>query len=554
MTRVLRSATKKCQSKEELSSKLSISKKSKTIKRTFKKIIEVKNENNEENDIWNISSISSKIFAYADPKDLIEFNTVCKKWNHISNPIIHKSIKLNRNWDIIKRSHDKRLNKYGKIDADVVECISNNTKHAPLIKGLFYDYRLEPQRAIEVFRTFRFISKLTISSLDMSQDQFLGMISPLTQLQELTLKSLQIKRITYKRLCKEVVQLPSSLKKLSIRVVLIDNPELFIQTINSHKNLTEFSYYSCSDDFLEPFYKHYPSLVKFEYGNQLLESSQSLINIFEQNHQLNSLKLNLNCLNSELTRIISSHLINMEELNLCEFSYSNNGYEDIFLKFSQPTKIKKLKLEWLRMSNCSLDSILLNCPQLEELDLNRFNSYQRLNSEIYINIFKSANIKKLTINCQNLSVNIFNTILSNCFHLNELVVILPIKWKNAIKSIYEKCTNLQKLDICPYDRLWGQERATFFKEFYESGLFTGNSKIQSTLTHLTLKQFLAVNSKADHFSNFKNLKSTKYINQAINNYRNSKSSDIEMGLWSGYKLYPIYINEYCDDFEFKKLN
>jgi hypothetical protein len=47
MARVLRSAAKKIQNNEDLSSKLSINKKSKIIKRRAKALIEVKNE------IWN---------------------------------------------------------------------------------------------------------------------------------------------------------------------------------------------------------------------------------------------------------------------------------------------------------------------------------------------------------------------------------------------------------------------------------------------------------------------------------------------------------------------
>ncbi|KXN65127.1 hypothetical protein CONCODRAFT_13395 [Conidiobolus coronatus NRRL 28638] len=368
MTRVLRSATKKCQSKVDLPSKLSISKNSKIIKKRAKKIVEIKNEVSRQSDIWNINPILSNILAYTDRKDLLEFNTVCKKWNQLSNPIIHKTIKLNRSWDIIKKSHDKRLNKYGKIDADVVECISNNAKHAPFIKEFYYDYKLEPQRAIEIFETFRFISKLTIKSWEMSQDQFLGMISPLTQLQELNLEHLEIKKIVYKRLYKEVVQLPSSLKKLTLSVKLIDNPDLFIQTINSHTNLVEFSSKSSHGfDSLEPFYKPYPSLVKFEYENQQVKSSQSLIKVFENNPQLISLKMPLGYMNNNLANLLSSYLTNLEELNLSEGNSYSYDQTDINLKFSQPTKIKKLNLSWRRLTESSVDSILLNCPHLEEL-------------------------------------------------------------------------------------------------------------------------------------------------------------------------------------------
>jgi hypothetical protein len=553
MAAILNLVTKNIHIEEDLFPKLSISKKSKTIDRRVN-IIEVKNKNTQQSDIWNIDSILSKIFEYTDHRDLIKLNTVCKKWNYLSNPIIHKTIKLYRNWDIIERSNDKRLSVRGKIEEDVVKCISNNTKHAHLIKDFHYSYKLEARRIIEVFGTFRFISKLAIEDCEMNQDQFLGMVSPLTQLQELILENLRIKNITCKGLYKEAVQLPSSLKKLGIyNSSITNNPKLFIKTINSHTNLVEFSFIKCDGfDPLKPFYKPYPSLINFEYENRQLQSPQSLIKVFEQNFQLVSLKLSLCCWSSELTSNISRYLINLEEFNFYEYELYSQDYTDIFLKFSQPTKIKKLSLRWIRISNCSLDSILHNCPQLEELNLNRFYNYQKRNSEIPINFSKTAKIKKLTINCQYLSRNIFDTILLNYFHLNELVIVLPTEWKKVMKSIYEKCTNLQKLDIYPCNNLLRPGRDTFLKEFYESELFIGNFRIQSTLTQLTLSEFLAIDSKAGQFSNFQNLKSIKYINQSYRKY--GQSNIINMDLWPGYKQFPIHIDEYSEEIELKKIN
>jgi hypothetical protein len=539
MSRVLRLAAKKCQIKEELFSDLGVSKKSKTIKRRAKKLLEAKDGNILQSDIWNINSILSNIFAYTDCKDLLEFNTVCKKWNYVSNPLVHKTIKLNRSWNIIKETQDKRFNTAAKIDADVVECISNNAKYANLINEINFKYKLEPRRAIEVFETFRYISKLTISHYEMSQDQFLGMINPLKQLQELTLNDFCIKRIVYKRLYKEAIQLPLSLKKLRVDFIsLINGPELFIQTINSHNNLTEFSY-SCSYDneFLQPFYKPYPSLLNFEYTNHRQESPQSIINVIEQNRQLTSLKLKLNCWNSELTSYISRHLANLEELNITESRSYHGEYTDLFLKFSQPTKIKKLSLEWLRISSCSLDSILLNCPQLEELTLNRSSNYQEPNSEIFINLSRSAKVKKLVINCDNLSGSVVDPLLLSCYHLNELVITLPVEWREAMKSIYEKCENLQILDISPSNNMHGEERDDFFQELYETEFFTSNSNCKSSLTHLTLNKFNADYSGAEHFKKFEQLKSIKYPEQSYPNYRRPGiKADIDMELWPGYKL------------------
>jgi hypothetical protein len=79
MTRVLRSAVKKNQIKEYQFSNLSISKKLKTNKRIIKKKIIANSNESLQNDIWSISSVVSNIFKYVEKKDIINFNTVCKK-------------------------------------------------------------------------------------------------------------------------------------------------------------------------------------------------------------------------------------------------------------------------------------------------------------------------------------------------------------------------------------------------------------------------------------------------------------------------------------------
>jgi hypothetical protein len=303
---------------------------------------------------------------------------------------------LNRSWDIIKKVIDKTLKKVAKADADVAECISNNAKHAHFIKEFRFSYYLEPRRAIEVFETLRFISSLTVKNCNMSQDQFLGMINPLTQLQELTLSCIGIKTIIRKRIHKEAIQLPPTLKKLNlIHIRLIDNPELFIQTINSHNNLAYFFIHSLSSQILlEPFYKPYPSLLNFEFNINDQQTPQSLYAVFENNPQLICLELSLRSWSTELVNHISTYLINLEDIRLSENGSSD---EEFFAKFSQPTKIKKLNLEWSRLSNCSLNSILINCPYLEELILNKFNTYQRPNYISFINFSNPTKLKKLSM-------------------------------------------------------------------------------------------------------------------------------------------------------------
>ncbi|KXN66235.1 RNI-like protein [Conidiobolus coronatus NRRL 28638] len=457
-------------------------------------IKEQKNEYKRQNKVWNISSILFNIFVNSDHKDLVEFSTVCKKWNQLIIPIIHKNIKLIRNYGRIFSFDDK-------IDAEVMECISNNAKYAPFVKELNYIYKLESQRTIEVFQTFRFICNLNIGNCDMSQDEFLNVISPLTQLQELTLSNCSIKKVITERLYKEAAQLPSSLKKLRVwHIRLLDNPELFVQTINSHNNLIEFSDLSDYDsEFLKPFFKPYPSLINFEYKNQQLQNPQALIKVFEHNPQLISLKLDLTCWTSQLVSHMNSYLINLEELKLSKKEANSRDYTDFIVKFSQSTKIKRLNLKWDNLSNCSLNSILLNCPQL-----------------------------------------------------NELNIILSYKWKETIKSICEKCTNLVRLNIRPSYRVLELE-LDLLQEFYKTEFFTGNYKFNSTLTHLTLKMFKVTNSRAEYFNSFKSLKSIKYRNQfraGISIFNGG--AEVNMNLWPGYRL--LVTNKImCYDAELKKM-
>jgi hypothetical protein len=555
MTRVLRSATKKIQAKKDLSSKPNICKNSKTIKSNDKKAKEIKNQGSQKNDIWNIGSILSSIFSYTDRKDLVKFNTVCKKWNYLTNHIIHKNIKVNRSWKVMKQVHDPRFSKAAKIDAEVLECISNNAKHAQLVKKFNFIEKLKPQRAIEFFETFRFINILTIDRITMSQDQFLGMINPLAQLQELTLKQINIKKIIRKRLYTEVVQLPSSLKRLRIEYIsLANNPELFVQTINSHSNLVEYSHLShLNNGFLEPFCKPYPSLKTFEYNHHQLQNSQSLFKIVENNTQLTGLKLALSCWNNELSSRISNYLTNLEEFRFSETIGYNRDFSDLLLKFSQPTKIRKLSLGWLRMSNCSLNSILQNCPHLEELELNRYHNYQLPISGTFINLSKSFKVKKLAINCDNMSGAAFSSLILSFPDLNELSIVLPIAWKEWMNVVYENCGNLQKLDICTPTRVYGEQREAFLQEIYQSDFFTCISKCKSTLTNLTLKHFKAHKSKAENFKYFENLRSIKYPAQSKNNnYSANHEVKIDEDLWQEYKLISKD-NKYDCDIEFRKI-
>jgi hypothetical protein len=539
MTRVLRSAVKKNLINEDFINGLRISKKSVTIKKSANKKISSKGKESNQNDIWGINSITSNIFAFIEFKDLVNFNITCKQWNNITNPIIHKTIKLNRRWDIMKQIYGKKSESGAKIN-EVEECILNNAKYAHFVKDFKYNYKLNPQRAIKVFEVFRFICNLTIEGCDLSQGQFLGMISPLNQLQELILSNLRIKNSFGKGSYKEAVQLPSSLKKLRIYSVrLVGSSGLFVKTINSHSNLVDFSVYSQSNSvFLEPFYKNYPSLVKFEFYNNKLEAHQSLFDIFEHNSQLICLKLSLSSWSAELVSHINSHLINLKELELYENCKNGINYTDFYANFSQPTKIKKLILMWSRLSGCSLNSILVNCPDLEELNLNPYIHYKKPNSVKFLNFSNPVKLKKLAIDCGILCDGVFETLLLNSPNLNDISIILPCEWKGVIKSIYDNSANLLRLKILLSGQLYFQNLLDIFmKEFYETEFFTSNPKCKDTLTHLTLNGFKATDSKAKNFENFEKLKSIKYLSQSKLGFNSlSQGAGIDMTLWPDYRL------------------
>ncbi|KXN65815.1 hypothetical protein CONCODRAFT_12490 [Conidiobolus coronatus NRRL 28638] len=373
----------------------------------------------------------------------------------------------------------------------------------------------------------------------MSQDQFLGMIYPLNQLQELYINEIYIENIITNRPYKEAAKLPPTLKILRLkRVKLINNPELFVQTISSHNNLVEFSCLSQSSyGYLKPFYRHYPSLLSFEFKDNNLQTTQSLFAIFENNPQLINLKLSFEYWNSEYLNCINSYLTNLEELNLKECSLINHDIPEIDFKLSKPTKIKKLKLDQARLSNCSLNSILLNCPHLEELDLNPYTSYKRPNSVKFINLSNTANLKKLAIDCSALGESVIETLLSNCPRLNELKITLPYEWKKVMKLIYEKCGNLERLYVCSSFQMNMQETDSFYQEFYNTEFFTCNPKCNFTLTHLTLNGFKAADSKAEYFKNFERLKYIKYLNQfGYGFYSFNRVSEVDMNLWPGFIL------------------
>jgi hypothetical protein len=183
------------------------------------------------------------------------------------------------------------------------------------------------------------------------------------------------------------------------------------------------------DGFLEPFCKNYPSLRVLEYNHPVLDSSQSLLKTLEFNPQLIRFKLGVARLDNSLTNHIIHHLINLENLAIYDNASISQGSSLIYLNFSQHTKIKALDLTWSRLSICSINSILFNCPDLEELMLIFYRKFLIQNDIINLNLAKPTKIKKLRIICSNLSETSLDSILLSSPHLKELDIELNRTWK-----------------------------------------------------------------------------------------------------------------------------
>ncbi|KXN65704.1 hypothetical protein CONCODRAFT_12633 [Conidiobolus coronatus NRRL 28638] len=435
-------------------------------------------------------------------------------------------------------------------------CIANNSKHAQYIKEFKFTEKLNPQRVIQLFKTFRFITNLTIEGVSMSQDQFITMIAPLTQLKQLNLKRLNIRRIIKNRYITEPAVLPLALNKLTLYGIHLDNDaELFLQTINSHKNLVEFKFDDYNtENFLDPFFNNYPTLKAFEFKNYQVDYTQSLIMIFESNPQLISLKLELYNFNCSLISDINLNLINLQEFSFIEPNSYSQISSPIISKFSRPTKIKKLKLCWDKLNECSINSILINCPDLEELSLNTADYYQSNTSKISFSLPNSVKIKKLNISGDRYNQASLNSVLMKCSQLKELEIKLPQEWKECIKIIGLACANLEHLTIWPSGNIGGLSLDETFQELHEIEFLSSNPLYKSTLTHLTLYEYNIYDSKAEYFNNFPKLKCLEYMSQnrgrlSISDIKTSFNKD----LWPNYRL-DTKIEKYRWEAKLVKLN
>jgi hypothetical protein len=490
-----------------------------------------------QNDIWNINSIVSAVFAYTDIKDLLEFNIACKKWNSLTNHIIHKNIKLFRNLEVKYNIAGEKLSIDEKIDAEVEECIKNNAKYTHYIKKFDYCENILPGRAIEFIETFAFLTKLHFSDVSISQGQFICMVKPLDKLEELNLSFSLIKNIDSEESITRTFQLPQTFAKLTINYLnLLENTEPFVQIINSHVNLKELEINSCNaDSFITPFCKHYPSLQAFSYNNDSLKSSECFLKIFENCPQLLKLKLWIEYSSDELFSSICKNLTKLEKFEL-------NNYKKLLLddlgpqiKFSHTTNIRKLILCCEKLSSYSLNSILQNCPELEEFTLEIRNNYQ-IDYFFTLDLKISTKIKKLKIIYPNLTKSSLNSILLNCPYLEDLDITFSKEWKGYSDVMGQRCTKLKNLSLYRFYETVDQDQDNNFEDCINLKFLSNNLQFSNTLTKLTLINFKFEDANSAHFKKFTKLRFIKFPNQFNILGKNLVEININMNLWPNYKL------------------
>jgi hypothetical protein len=474
---------------------------------------------NNQSKIWDINLILSKIFSYADFEDLVKFNIVNKRWNSSINPLIHASLKLLRGKDILKKIYAKDLKKSDKIDAEAAECIAINAKFSQLVKKFTFSEKLSHERTIEFFGTFKFITKLAISQVTLCINQFLYILKPLSMLQKLYITSLKIKRSPKNTVYETPVQLPLSLNTLRLTEVdLTHNSDLFIQTLNSHTNLIKFSLELCDiNDYLDPFLKNYTSLKSLEYKSILLDIPEQLSQMAESNPQILDLKIWLMVWNNELSSTISRSLVNLRNFALFDSSGFMPNQHPMFFKFFSATNIRKLDLNWANLSTCSLNSILLNCPNLEELILIKNNILTSENTPLSLSVPNGTSLKRLSIFCTTLSVFSLDSILSNCPDLTELDIQLPKIWQEWSDLIGKRLKKLDMLSIHPDDSLDEVGIEDFYLSIYYNGLTESTPIYKSTITNLILNNCSFDTHVINIFDHFKKLKTIKLPVSESNN-------------------------------------
>lgn len=438
------------------------------------------------NDIWRVESILDTIVSYVDSKNLTQFNVVNKQIHNLTNPVFHRRLKILHYNDVRKKSYNGST-EAERAEAEINEFIKYNSKHSHLVKEITLSINMKSIKTIEFFTTFKFLTKLDINEARMTQGQFIRMIKPLTQLQVLKTRNTWITERSKSLIKKGDIHLPSTLTKLVInRLYYYDNPALFIKFINSHNSLIEFKFVAGNfSDILGSFQKNYSSLKKFDYSNTKLKNDEDLLNFIKLNTQLQSLYLELDCLNEKFAEYINQYLVNLDELYLRKLRQFSQDNPALTLKFNFPTMIKKLKLNCEDLNEASLKSILVNCPYLRELEVH-----------------------------------------------------LPCEWKFWSRLISTKCVSLKKLTIIPSLAVYEDDKVSFSQKFYNSDFIIYKSTLASTLTHFNLYYYGFMNSKVEYFSAFKNLKFVKFAQIRENYYKTDT--------WPGYSMKRSLVNYEID--------
>jgi hypothetical protein len=526
MPRTLKSLNKDS-SKEELSKNLEDSSKINTAK-IGKKRATRSRKVVQRSEVWDVNRILSIIFSYSSFKNLIKFNTVCKRWNQLTNPLIRKKINLLRSKYFQYKVHYD----IHEIEAEIDEFIANNAKHAQLFKDFVFSEMILLNRLVGFFETFKFITVLKINSIRLSEFQFLDVINRLVQLQELNLNSLSVYRNPNVKPFALPTKLPKTLTDLTLCSINAGyNTEAFLETINSHTSLFEFKCISDNQNqFLDPFYKNYPNLNTLEFSSRHLKSSQSLCSVFESNPQLLRLKLELLFWNRTLADFINRHLNILEEFTFIDKSYFNHDISTIDFTFTQPTKIKILRITWAKLTPSSVESILLNCPDLEVLTLKHYNSPLSNSLNMSLNLFKPIKIKNLSIDCNILYKSSFESLLLKCPHIEILDIQLPVDPDDFINIVGARCPNIKVLKIYKNKYLNQDQTKLYYEELYT------NSNFKTTLTHLTLKGFGLNFSAAENFEKLTKLKSITFVEHGRTEIRQFKKNEANKTLWPSYNV------------------
>ncbi|KXN65807.1 hypothetical protein CONCODRAFT_12512 [Conidiobolus coronatus NRRL 28638] len=193
-------------------------------------------------------------------------------------------------------------------------------------------------------------------------------------------------------------------------------------------------------------------------------------------------------------------------------------------------------LTWEGMGSYSLESMLMNCPDLEELSLIELAIFPNENSKLFIKLRGLTKIKKLEIRRSNLAESSFESIITNCPQLKELDITLSRDWKEWIKVICTKCINLEKLSLRPNNDVFIHESLNYSDELYNLEHFN-NPAYKDSLVHLTLNNYSFYNTSNEYFSNFSNLKSIKFLWQTKPNpSKNKQLTKQDKSIWPEFDL------------------